>query len=77
MNIGLALGGGAARGWAHIGIITTLADMGITPAMRFYTDNSKVKNEEDSLYLFATITLSPEFVRKAELRSNSKYCLDP
>ena len=53
MNIGLALGGGAARGWAHIGIITTLADMGITPSMRFYTDNSKVKNEEDSLYLFA------------------------
>lgn len=33
MNIGLALGGGAARGWAHIGIITTLADMGITPSI--------------------------------------------
>ncbi len=29
--IGLALGGGAARGWAHIGIIRGLAAMGIHP----------------------------------------------
>ena len=29
--IGLALGSGAARGWAHIGVIETLADMGIRP----------------------------------------------
>ncbi len=31
MNIGLALGSGSARGWAHIGIITALADLGIHP----------------------------------------------
>lgn len=30
-KLGLALGGGAARGWAHIGIIKELADMGIKP----------------------------------------------
>lgn len=30
-KIGFALGGGAARGWAHIGIIRALAEMGITP----------------------------------------------
>ncbi len=30
-KIGLALGGGAARGWAHIGVIKTLLDAGIVP----------------------------------------------
>lgn len=30
-KIGLALGGGAARGWAHIGVIRALADAGIEP----------------------------------------------
>lgn len=30
-TIGLALGGGAARGWAHIGIIKALVANGIVP----------------------------------------------
>jgi NTE family protein len=30
-RIGLALGGGAARGWAHIGVLKTLANAGIVP----------------------------------------------
>lgn len=30
-KIGLALGGGAARGWAHIGVIDTLTEAGIRP----------------------------------------------
>jgi len=30
-KIGIALGGGAARGWAHIGIMNALAEMGIKP----------------------------------------------
>lgn len=30
-KIGLALGGGAARGWAHIGVIRALVDAGIKP----------------------------------------------
>ncbi len=30
-RIGIALGGGAARGWAHIGILRQLAEMGIHP----------------------------------------------
>jgi NTE family protein len=30
-KIGLALGGGAARGWAHIGVIKALAAVGIKP----------------------------------------------
>ncbi|MFK7792763.1 MAG: patatin-like phospholipase family protein [Devosiaceae bacterium] len=30
-SIGLALGGGAARGWAHIGVLEVLAEQGIKP----------------------------------------------
>lgn len=33
MKIGLALGGGAGLGWAHIGVITCLRDHGIQPQM--------------------------------------------
>jgi len=32
-KIGLALGSGAARGWAHIGVLETLVEMGIRPAI--------------------------------------------
>lgn len=32
-KVGLALGSGSARGWAHIGIIRALRDMGIQPDM--------------------------------------------
>ena len=31
MKIGLALGGGAARGWAHIGVLQALDEAGIKP----------------------------------------------
>lgn len=31
VKIGLALGGGAARGWAHIGVLKALRDAGIKP----------------------------------------------
>ena len=31
MKIGLALGSGSSRGWAHIGVIKALADLGIKP----------------------------------------------
>jgi NTE family protein len=30
-RIGLALGGGSARGWAHVGVLRGLAEMGIIP----------------------------------------------
>ena len=33
MQIGLALGSGSARGWAHIGIIRALDELGIHPAI--------------------------------------------
>jgi len=31
MKIGVALGSGSARGWAHIGVLRALAEMGVTP----------------------------------------------
>src|SRR5690349_11829765 len=30
-RIGLALGGGSARGWAHVGVLRALLETGITP----------------------------------------------
>ena len=30
-NIGIALGSGAAKGWAHIGVLKELANMGVLP----------------------------------------------
>ncbi|MCK4743378.1 MAG: patatin-like phospholipase RssA [Sulfuriflexus sp.] len=33
IRIGLALGSGSARGWAHIGVIQELAEMGIVPGI--------------------------------------------
>ena len=30
-HIGLALGGGASRGWAHIGVINALSELDIHP----------------------------------------------
>ena len=33
VRIGLALGSGSARGWAHIGVIQELAEMGIEPGI--------------------------------------------
>ena len=32
-NIGIAFGGGAARGWAHIGVLQALAEAGIRPSV--------------------------------------------
>ena len=32
-KIGLALGGGAARGWAHIGVLRALAEAGVVPGV--------------------------------------------
>jgi NTE family protein len=32
-RIGLALGGGAARGWAHIGVLKALHEYGLTPSI--------------------------------------------
>jgi NTE family protein len=31
-RIGLALGGGGARGWAHLGVLTAMAEKGLRPA---------------------------------------------
>jgi NTE family protein len=33
LRIGIALGGGAARGWAHIGVLQALAREGVVPAV--------------------------------------------
>ena len=32
-KIGIALGGGAARGWAHIGVLKALSQYGLMPSV--------------------------------------------
>jgi len=44
-KIGLALGSGSARGWAHIGVIQELADMGGAVVGAAYTSNQLDKLE--------------------------------
>ena len=59
VKIGLALGGGAARGWAHIGVLRTLAAAGIVPDIVVGTSigavvgGCYVANELDELEEFA------------------------
>ena len=58
-KIGIALGGGAARGWAHIGVLRALADAGIHPDIVVGTSigavvgGCYVANELDELEAFA------------------------
>ncbi len=58
-KIGLALGGGAARGWSHIGVLKTLAKAGIHPDIVVGTSigavvgGCYVANEIDELEEFA------------------------
>ena len=58
-KIGLALGGGVARGWAHIGVLRTLAAAGIVPDIVVGTSIGSVvggcyvANELDELEDFA------------------------
>jgi len=59
-KIGIALGGGAARGWAHIGVIKALRDAGIHPDIVVGTSigavvgGCYVANHLDHLEEFAT-----------------------
>jgi NTE family protein len=32
-RIGIALGSGSSRGWAHIGVLRALAELGVKPAI--------------------------------------------
>jgi NTE family protein len=58
-KIGLALGGGVARGWSHIGVIRTLEAAGIVPDIVVGTSIGSVvggcyvANELDELEDFA------------------------
>ena len=51
--IGLALGGGAARGFAHIGVIKALEDQGLTP--RPISGNEFAKFIQAELKMYAPI----------------------
>ena len=58
--IGIALGGGAARGWAHIGVLKALVDAGLEPDIVAGTSIGAVAG--------AWLLLQAGFARIQELR---------
>lgn len=60
MNIGLALGGGAARGWSHIGVINALAKEGIVPDIICGTSIGALVGAS---YVFNNLQLLEDWVR--------------
>ncbi|MEZ5841049.1 MAG: patatin-like phospholipase family protein [Hyphomicrobiales bacterium] len=64
-KIGLALGGGAARGWAHIGVLRALAEAGIQPDIVAGTSIGAVVG---GCYLGGKLDELEEFARKLTKR---------
>lgn len=62
--IGLALGGGAARGWAHIGVIQALEEIGIRPDIVCGTSIGALVG---AAYSAGKITQLEEWVRKLSM----------
>ncbi|NJA06460.1 patatin [Methylococcaceae bacterium WWC4] len=76
MNIGLALGSGASRGWSHIGIIRALIDLGIVPNIICGTSigslvgASYVANNLEKLEQWATALTKFETVKFFEINTS-------
>ena len=51
MNVGIALGSGSARGWAHIGVLEALAGMGIVPRVVAGTSIGAETYDRDVVYI--------------------------
>lgn len=60
MKIGLALGSGSSRGWAHIGIIRALTSQGITPDI---VCGASIGSLVGASYVFGNIDRLEEWVR--------------
>ncbi len=64
-KIGLALGGGAARGWAHIGVVKALVEAGIKPDIVVGTSMGAVVG---ACYAAGHLDAIEEFARKLTRR---------
>lgn len=75
-RIGVALGGGAARGWAHIGVLQQLAQMGIRPdviagcSIGSIVGAAYAANNLDKLEKWAVSLGKLEMVRYFELKTS-------
>lgn len=69
-KIGLALGGGSARGWAHIGVLRALNDAGIYPDIIAGTSIGAVVG---GCYVAGELDALEEFARKLTRRSVLGY----
>ena len=68
--VGLALGGGAARGWAHIGVLTALHSMGIRPDIIVGTSMGAVAG---GCYAAGKLETLSDFARNLTLRGLLRY----
>lgn len=82
MKIGLALGSGSSRGWAHIGIIKALAEIGIVPDIVCGTSigalvgASYVSNNLDNLEQWACSLTKFEIVKFFEINMSLNGFID-
>ena len=68
--VGLALGSGAARGWAHIGIIQQLSELGIKPDIICGTSTGALVG---ALYASNNLKILETFVRGMDKRGILRY----
>lgn len=73
MRIGLALGSGSARGWAHIGVIRALEEMGIKPDV---IAGSSVGSLVGGAYASDNLDAFEDWVRRLEIKHIVSF-LDP
>ena len=70
VKIGIALGSGVARGWAHIGVLKTLADAGIRPGIIAGTSIGAVAG---ACFAANKLELLEEFARSMTPRQVFRY----
>lgn len=70
LTIGLALGSGAARGWAHIGVIQRLQQLGITPDIVCGTSIGALVGAS---YLTGNIAKLENWVRQLDKFQTARY----
>ncbi len=69
-NIGLALGSGSARGWAHIGVVRELEALGITPRTVCGTSTGALVG---AAFVMGKLDLLESWVRGMNTRNVVKY----
>jgi NTE family protein len=81
-RVGLALGSGSARGWAHIGVLRALAERGVEPDIVCGTSvgalvgAAYVTDRLDALETWARSIRLLDFDRAEEIIAEGRSCLE-